>query len=100
RAVALLLATQPFLGGDATASTLRARAGDSAIVHLTAHFDLDRKNPQATRILLGREHGSDDPSDLSYVASLKLRNTNLVVLSGCAERLAASDLPVALRRLR
>jgi len=83
RAVASLLATQPFLGADATASTLRARAGDSAIVHLTAHFDLDRKNPQATRILLGRDQGSDEPSDLSYVASLNLRKTNLVVLSGC-----------------
>jgi CHAT domain-containing protein len=83
RAVAALLGTQPLLGADATASTLRARALDSAIVHLTAHFDLDRNNPQSTRILLGQDQGSNEPSDLSYVASLNLRKTNLVVLSGC-----------------
>jgi CHAT domain-containing protein len=83
RAVASLLGTQPLLGADATASTLRARAGDSAVLHLTAHFDLDRSNPQSTRILLGQDQRSNEPSDLNYVASLNLRKTNLVVLSGC-----------------
>jgi len=83
RRVASLRGVQPLLGADANASTLRARAGDSAIVHLTAHFDLDRNNPQSTRILLGQDQDSNEPSDLSYVASLNLRKTNLVVLSGC-----------------
>jgi CHAT domain-containing protein/Tfp pilus assembly protein PilF len=86
RAVASLLGTQPLLGADATSSTLRAKAGDSDILHVTAHFDLDPNDPQSTRILLGqdkKDKENDEPSDLNYVSSLSLRKTNLVVLSGC-----------------
>jgi CHAT domain-containing protein len=75
------------LGIDATASALRARAGDADIIHLIAHFDFDSNNPQSTRILLGQDKENDEPLDLKYVASLNLQKTNLVVLSGCQTQL-------------
>jgi CHAT domain-containing protein/predicted negative regulator of RcsB-dependent stress response len=86
-AIAPLLGTRPLLGIDATASALRARAGDADIIHLIAHFDFDSNNPQSTRILLGQDKENDEPLDLKYVASLNLQKTNLVVLSGCQTQL-------------
>jgi len=86
-AVASLFGAQPLLGADATASAFRAKAGDADIVHLIAHFDLDMNHPGTTRILLGQDKENDEPLDLNYVASLDLRNTSLVVLSGCQTQL-------------
>jgi len=83
RAVASLLGTQPLLGDDATTSVLRAKAGNYDIVHLIAHFDLDRQHPQSSRIILGQGKGNDGPLELNDVFGLDLRKTNLVVLSGC-----------------
>lgn len=86
-AVASLFGTQPLLGAEATASALRANASDANIVHLIAHYDLDMNHPGSTRILLGQDEENDEPLDLNYVASLDLRNTSLVVLSGCQTQL-------------
>ena len=83
RAVASLLGTQPLLGDEATTSVLRAKAGNYDIVHLIAHFDLDRQQPQSSRIILGWGKGNDGPLALDDVLGLDLRKTNLVVLSGC-----------------
>lgn len=83
RSVASLLGAQPLLGDAATTSVLRAKAGDYDIVHLIAHFDLDRQHPQSSRIILGQGRGNDGPLELHDVFGLDLRKTNLVVLSGC-----------------
>lgn len=73
-----------LLGEEATATVLRKEAANYDILHLVAHFEIDRKNPMASRILLSRgEGGEDSPLDLAGVYRLSLRKTDLVVLSGC-----------------
>ena len=83
RDVASILATQPLLGDDATVSSFQNRAGDSEIIHLIAHIDHDKNNPEISRVVLG--HGKDDEGalELDQVFGLDLKKTNLVVLSGC-----------------
>ena len=82
--VAAFFATRPLLGKEATASVLREAAANYDIVHLVAHFEVNRKNPMASRILLSRgEKDDDNPLDLTGVYGLSLRKTDLVVLSGC-----------------
>lgn len=83
RDVAAILATQPLLGDDATVSSFQNRAGDSEIIHLIAHIDHDKNNPEISRVVLG--HGKNDEGglELEQVLGLDLKKTNLVVLSGC-----------------
>jgi CHAT domain-containing protein/Tfp pilus assembly protein PilF len=84
KSVASFFDTKPLLGKDATASVLRNDAANYDFLHLVAHFEIDRKNPMASRILLSRgEKGDDSPLDLAGVYGLSLRKTDLVVLSGC-----------------
>jgi len=84
KTVAALFDTKPLLGKGATASILRKDAANYDILHLVAHFEINRKNPMASRILLSRgEKGDDSPLDLTGVYGLPLRKTDLVVLSGC-----------------
>jgi len=83
RDVASILGAQPFLGDDATVSSLQKHAGDYEIIHLIAHIDHDRNNPEVSRVILG--HGKDDEGalELDQVTELDLKKTSLVVLSGC-----------------
>jgi CHAT domain-containing protein/tetratricopeptide (TPR) repeat protein len=84
KSVASFFDTKPLLGKEATASVLRKEAANYDILHLVAHFQIDRKNPLSSRILLSRgEKGDDSPLDLAGVYGLSLRKTDLVVLSGC-----------------
>jgi CHAT domain-containing protein len=76
--------TKLMLGKEATSAALRENGADYDILHLIAHFEIDRKNPMASRILLSRgEKGEESPLDLAGVYRLSLRKTDLVVLSGC-----------------
>jgi CHAT domain-containing protein/Tfp pilus assembly protein PilF len=84
RNVAAILDTTPLLGEQATPRALREHASNYDILHLVAHFEVDRKNPMASKILLGRTGNNDDNSlDLAGIYTLSLHNTGLVVLSGC-----------------
>jgi CHAT domain-containing protein/tetratricopeptide (TPR) repeat protein len=97
QAVAAFFNAKPFLGKDATPAVLRKEATDYDILHLVAHFEINRKNPMASRILLGHgENDGDGPLDLAGVYGLSLRKTDLVVLSGCqsqsGKRTRADDI--------
>lgn len=83
RDVASILGAEPLLGDDATVSSVQKHAGDYEIIHLIAHIDHDRKNPEISRVILG--HGKDDEGalELDQVVALDLKKTSLVVLSGC-----------------
>ena len=84
KTVAALFDTKPLLGKEATASVLRKDAANYEILHLVAHYEIDRENPMASRILLSRgDKGDESPLDLTGVYDLPLRKTDLVVLSGC-----------------
>src|SRR6266436_6180805 len=84
RTVAAFFKTEPLLGSEVTVAVLRKDATNYDILHLVAHFEIDRRNPMASRILLGRGgNGDDSPLDLAGVYGLSLHRTNLVVLSGC-----------------
>jgi len=83
RDVASILGAQPLLGDDATVSSLKKNAGDYEIIHLIAHIDHDRNNPEVSRVILGRGKDDEGALELEQVVELDLKKTNLVVLSGC-----------------
>jgi tetratricopeptide (TPR) repeat protein len=85
--VAAIMGTHPFLGIAATTSVLRKFAGDFEIVHLIAHVELDRQSFHFSRILLSQGQGEDGPLTFDDVLNLDLKNTNLVVLSGCQSQM-------------
>jgi CHAT domain-containing protein len=65
--------TQPIIGDVATIAEFQKMTGDYDTIHLIAHIDHDKNNPEISRILLG--HGKDDEGamETSQVASLDLR---------------------------
>lgn len=73
----------PLLGDRATAANLRNGAGNARIVHLAAHITIDPRHPRSSSIDTTSTNAEDGSFDLRQVAGLDLRNTNLVVLSGC-----------------
>jgi CHAT domain-containing protein len=82
--VAAILGAKPLLGQQATPAALREQAPNLDILHLVSHFEVDRRNPMASKILLGHTGNNDDGSlDLAGIYALSLHNTGLVVLSGC-----------------
>jgi CHAT domain-containing protein/Tfp pilus assembly protein PilF len=87
RAVASLFGAEPLLGEAATASALRTNAGQYDILHLIGHIDPNTETPQFARIMLAPGETDDGSLDLHQVYDLDLRNTNLVVLSGCQSQL-------------
>jgi len=83
RNVAAILGTTPLLGEQATPAVLGERAANYDVLHMISHFEVDRKNPMASRILLASAANSGESSlDLARIYGLSLP-TNLVVLSGC-----------------
>jgi CHAT domain-containing protein len=83
REIASFFNTQPILGDAATAAAFQKSAGDYDIIHLIAHFDHDKLNPQYSRVILGHSKSNDGDLELDQVLGLDLRKTSLVVLSGC-----------------
>jgi CHAT domain-containing protein len=83
RDVASSLQTQPILGNAATTSAFVKSAPEYGIIHLIAHIDHDKHNPQFSRIILGHGKVDDGALEIDQVLGLDLRKTNLVVLSGC-----------------
>lgn len=101
REVATQFHTQPILGEAATVAEFQKMAGDYDIIHLIAHIDHDKNNPEISRILLGHGKENDGALETSQVAGLDLRKTGLVVLSGCQSqsgRLTRGDDMVGLTR--
>jgi CHAT domain-containing protein len=83
RNVAAILGTTPLLGEQAAPAVLGERAANYDVLHLISHFEVDRKNPMASRILLASAANSGESSlDLARIYGLSL-HTDLVVLSGC-----------------
>jgi CHAT domain-containing protein/tetratricopeptide (TPR) repeat protein len=83
RAVATILDAKPVFGKEASAAVLLRDAKNYDIIHIVAHFEIDRTNPTASRILLGIGDDGEGALDFASVYSLNLHKTNLVVLSGC-----------------
>lgn len=83
REVASLFNTEPILGDAARSTAFQNHAGDYDIIHLIAHFDHDRSNPQDARVILSHGKEGDGDLDLDQVLNLDLSKTSLVVLSGC-----------------
>jgi len=81
--VATILGAEPLLGDEATVSLFQERAEESEIIHLIAHIDHDRNNPEVSRVILGYGKDEEGALELDQVLDLDLKKTNLVVLSGC-----------------
>lgn len=81
--IASLYNTRAVLGDAAEASLFTKSAGDYELVHLIAHIEHDKQNPELVRIVLGRDHGNSESLDTAQLLGLELLQTDLVVLSGC-----------------
>ena len=83
--IARLYKTQAFLEGEATESILRAKAEESAIVHLAAHGEYNNRNPLFSTIYLAKDEQDrhDGLLEVHEVYGLNLARANLVVLSAC-----------------
>jgi CHAT domain-containing protein len=81
--IASLYNTRAVLGDAAAANLFTKTAGDYDLVHLIAHIEHDKQNPELVRIVLGRDHGNSVSLDTEQLLGMELRNTDLVVLSGC-----------------
>ncbi len=77
RAVARMLGTQPCLGSDATAESLRTAAGHARLMHIAAHgrFATDGSHGSGLKL-------ADRWITLRDIAQLHM-DADLVVLSGC-----------------
>ena len=83
RAVAALFDARTLSSKEATASSLIREASDFDILHLVAHFEIDVRDPMASRILLDGGLADESRLDMAEVYKLVLHKTDLVVLSGC-----------------
>jgi len=101
REVASVLNAKPLLGAAATVSALQKTARDSDIIHIIAHFDHDKRNPEVSRVILNHGKNEEGALELKQVYELDLRKTSLVVLSGCQSqvgKLSRGDDIVGLSR--
>ncbi len=90
-AEAELLADMPgaiALRGDAASeSSLRARAGQAALIHIAAHAELTQEQPMFSRIVLAPERAQGGAHDglleVHEIYGLDLARAELVTLSAC-----------------
>ncbi len=87
RAIAELYQTEPLAGSKATETAFRARAGQSDIIHLAAHGELNPVQPLFSRIMLGKDSLNDGSLEVHEVYGLDLKEADLVVLSACDTQL-------------
>jgi CHAT domain-containing protein/Tfp pilus assembly protein PilF len=83
REVAAELGGEVRLGGEATETFLKTRAGGFGIVHIAAHGELDSGNPLYSRLVLAPSGDDDGFLEVHEVYGLKLEKTDLVTLSAC-----------------
>jgi CHAT domain-containing protein len=101
RAVAGLYGVEPLLGPRATADALRERAPAANLVHIAAHVVFEPSRPLFSRIALAGDSTHDGGLEAHEVFGLDLRQTSLVVLSGCGsglQQVSAGDDLVGLPR--
>jgi CHAT domain-containing protein/Tfp pilus assembly protein PilF len=83
RSIAQLYGTEPLIGGSATETAFRARAGNASIVLLAAHGKLNSRSPLFSQIILAPDQENNGILEIHEVYGLDLRNADLVVLSAC-----------------
>jgi CHAT domain-containing protein/Tfp pilus assembly protein PilF len=88
-AVAALFDATPVLGSEATESRFKAMAGQSWLIHLAAHSDLQPAIPLFSAILLEPDDTDDGRLETHEVLNLSLPGADLVVLSACQTHLGA-----------
>ncbi len=91
QAVGNLYGAQARVGAAATESFFRANASEHNILHVVAHYQLDKTNPLFSRLLLAPGNGEDGSLELHEVYGLELKKANLVVLSVCQSQVGAQS---------
>lgn len=71
------------MGSAAAVNVFTKTAGDYDLVHLIAHIEHDKQNPDLAQIVLGRDGDNSALLDTEQILGMELRKTDLVVLSGC-----------------
>jgi len=81
RSVADLFGKQALTGAAATESAFRARAPESAILFVAAHGKLNIESPMFSELVMAADQDNDGMLEVHEIYGLKLKKTNLVVLS-------------------
>jgi len=95
QAVAALYETTALLGGAATETAFRERAGNAGILHIATHGQLNAAAPLFSRVVLAPDDTLDTERDGSLevreIYGLDLKRASLVVLSACQSQLGAQS---------
>jgi len=83
RDVAALYGESALVSNTVPAALLKNRAGEFDVVHVIAHIEVEDPGSQFSGTRTKETSEGEGPLELSQVLASTLRDTNLVVLSGC-----------------
>jgi CHAT domain-containing protein/tetratricopeptide (TPR) repeat protein len=85
--IAKLYGTTAFVGAEASETTLKARAVNSAIIFIAAHGQLNPASPLFSRLVLAPDKENDGMLEVHEIYMMDLKKADLVVLGSCETQL-------------
>jgi len=85
--IAKLYGTTAFVGPEASETTLRKRAADSAMIFVAAHGHLNPVSPLFSRLVLAPDKENDGMLEVHEIYLMDLKKAHLVVMDSCETQL-------------